>query len=104
MKTKVLLGLIAYFPLVAILLEVLWVFLMFLVLIFSVGDTPYENTPAKERAFSTLAAGPVALGTVVGILGIVMRCPKGLIGWICIVVGTCGCAALLYSCLQGWIR
>ena len=92
-------GLIAYFPLLAIVLEVIWVILMTAALIFSVGDTPYVNDP-NNHTFSRIASLPVLLGTMVGIYGIITRCPNGIAGWICLILGTILCGLILYSCLS----
>jgi len=36
-----------YIPVAAVGLEFVWIFVLFLALIFSVGDTPFVNTPDK---------------------------------------------------------
>lgn len=89
-----------YFPLAAIALQIAWVVLLFMGLIFMVGDTPFTNTPTKEHAFGLLSSLPVAVGLLVGLVALVLRWPSNKLEWISLIAGTLTCAALVYGCLR----
>lgn len=86
----------SYFPLVAIGLEVLWVVVLFLTFIFMVGDAPYTNTGAKEPLLDFIAALPATLGLLLGLVAMVRRWPSRKLEWVCLTVGSLGCAALVF--------
>ena len=93
---------VSYFPLLAVAFEIPWSVLMFAALIFAVGDTPYTNTPGKERAFGIIGTLPVAAGLIIGIIAFTMRWPTRQVEWICLALGTLSCAALLWGGVVGW--
>ena len=62
------------------------------------------NTPAKERLFQFLAALPVSAGGLAGLVAMAMRWPNGKPEWICLIMGTLGCAALVFGFAAGWLR
>jgi hypothetical protein len=90
-----------YLPLAAVALELVWIFLLFMALIFAVGDTPYVNTPDKERFFSLLSVGPAAVGVLFGLIGILLRWPVKIVDWVFLITGTAGCAVLFFLCTNG---
>jgi hypothetical protein len=90
-----------YVPLTAVAAEFVWIVLLFLALIFSVGDTPYVNTPEKSQFFGWLSAIPAAFGAVFGIIGIVLRLPVKTVDWIFLIAGTAVCAGLFFLCTNG---
>jgi hypothetical protein len=90
-----------YLPLVALALEFVWIFLLFLALIFSVGDTPYVNTPDKSHFWSLLSLGPAAVGVLLGLVALILRLPAKTVDWVFLVLGTAGCAGMLYLCAIG---
>jgi hypothetical protein len=90
-----------YLPLAALLLEFVWIFLLFAALVFSVGDTPYVNTPDKSHFFSWLSAVPAAVGVLFGLVGILLRLAVKTVDWIFLIAGMAGCAGLFYLCTNG---
>jgi hypothetical protein len=90
-----------YLPLAALAAEFVWIFLLFVALIFSVGDTPYVNTPDKSHFFNWLSSGPAAAGVLFGVIGILLRLPVKIVDWIFLIAGSAGCAGLLYLCTNG---
>src|SRR5258708_26525875 len=65
-----------YLPIAAVGFEFVWIFVLFLALIFSVGDTPYVNTPEKSRILDTFSAWPAAAGVLFGVVVILFRLPR----------------------------
>lgn len=92
-----------YFPLLAIGLEIAWCVLLFLALIFSVGDTPYTNTEAKNRIYDLIASPPVVAGFVVGIVAVTQGWPSRPLEWICLIAGTVICALLTLGFAYGLV-
>ena len=90
-----------YLPLAALALELVWIFLLFIALVFAVGDTPYVNTPDKARFFSLLSAGPAAAGVVFGVIAILLRLPVKIVDWVFLIAGSAACAGLLFLCTHG---
>ena len=90
-----------YLPLAAIALELAWICLLFLALIFSVGDTPYVNTPAKSHFFDWLSTFPAAAGVLVGLVAILLRLPVKAVDWIFLLVGIAGCVGFVCLCTSG---
>jgi hypothetical protein len=90
-----------YLPVVALGVEFVWIFLLFMALVISVGDTPYVNTPDKSHLFSWLSAIPAAFGVLFGIVGILLRLPVKIMDWIFLIAGSAGCAGLFYFCTNG---
>jgi hypothetical protein len=62
-----------HLPLAALAIEFVWIFLLFMALVFSVGDTPYVNTPDKSHFFNWLSSGPAPVGVLFGVIGILLR-------------------------------
>jgi hypothetical protein len=91
-----------YIPVATVGLEFVWIFVLFLALIFSVGDTPYVNTPDKSRFFDTLSAWPVAAGVLFGAIAILFRLPVKAIDWFFLIAGILVCAGLVYVCVHGF--
>jgi hypothetical protein len=90
-----------YLPLAAIALELAWICLLFLALIFSVGDTPYVNTPDKSHFFDWLSTFPAAAGVLVGLVAVWFRLPVKTVDWVFLIAGSAGCAGLVYLCTNG---
>ena len=90
-----------YLPLAALALEFVWIFLLFIALIFAVGDTPYVNTPDKSNIMSWLSSVPAAAGFLFGLIGILIRLPVKIVDWVFLIAGTAGCAGLFFLCTQG---
>jgi len=90
-----------YIPVAAVGLEFVWIFVLFLALIFSVGDTPYVNTPEKSRFFDTLSALPAAAGVLFGVVASLCRLPVKAIDWFFLIAGILVCAGLVYVCVKG---
>jgi hypothetical protein len=90
-----------YLPLAALAAEFVWIFLLFVALVFSVGDTPYVNTPDKSHLFNWLSSGPAAVGVLLGVIGILLRLPVKIVDWIFLIAGSAGCAGLFYLCTNG---
>jgi hypothetical protein len=90
-----------YLPLAALAAEFVWIFLLFVTLVFSVGDTPYVNTPDKAYVFNWLSSGPAAVGVLSGVIGILLRLPVKIVDWIFLIAGSAGCAGLFYLCAKG---
>jgi hypothetical protein len=90
-----------YLPLAALALDFVWIFLLFVALIVSVGDTPYVNTPDKSHFWNVLSAGPAAVGVLLGLAGLLLRLPAKVVDWVFLILGTAGCAGLLYLCTNG---
>jgi hypothetical protein len=93
-----------YFPLLAIGLEFLWCVALFLGLIFMVGDTPYTSTEAKDRLFDLIASFPIVAGLLVGIVALTQRWPDRKLEWICLIVGSFGCALLAVGFARGLVH
>jgi hypothetical protein len=91
-----------YIPVAAVGLEFVWIFVLFLALIFSVGDTPYVNTPDKSRFFDWLSIWPAVAGGLLGLVGIVLRLPVKTVDWIFLIAGIVACAGLVYLCANGF--
>ena len=90
-----------YLPIAAAGFEFVWIFVLFLALIFSVGDTPYVNTPEKSRFFDTLSAWPAAAGVLLGVVVILFRLAVKAVDWIFLIAGTLVCSGLFYLCVKG---
>ncbi len=90
-----------YLPVAAAGFEFVWIFVLFLALIFSVGDTPYVNTPEKSRILDTFSAWPAAAGVLFGVVVILFRLPVKAIDWFFLIAGILVCAGLVYLCVQG---
>ena len=90
-----------YIPLVALTVEFVWIVLLFMALVFAVGDTPYVNTPAKSHFFSLLSAVPAAAGFLIGLVAILLRLPVHLVDWIFLIAGSALCAILVCLCTTG---
>ena len=90
-----------YLPIAAAGFEFVWIFVLFLALIFSVGDTPYVNTPEKSRTLDTFSAWPAAAGVLFGVVGILFRLPVKAVDWFFLIAGILVCAGLAYLCLKG---
>ena len=91
-----------YPPVAALFVDFVWIFLLFIVLVVSVGDTPYVNTPDKSNLFSWLSAVPAAFGILLGVIGIGLRLPVKMVDWIFLIAGTAGCAGLFCLCTNGF--
>jgi hypothetical protein len=91
-----------YIPVAAVGLEFVWIFVLFLALIFSVGDTPYVNTPDKSRFFDWLSIGPAAGGVLLGLIGVLLRLPVKAVDWFFLIAGILACAGLVYVCTKGF--
>ena len=91
-----------YLPLAAAAGEIPWIILIFLALIFAVGDTPYVNTPGKSRFFDLLSVIPAATGLLFGIVVLLLRWPSNKWDWIALLLGTLGCVAFVLLCLNGF--
>jgi hypothetical protein len=74
---------------------------MFCVFIFMVGDQPFTSTQAKEQMADVIAGIPIAVGLLLGIAGISFRWARRPVEWICLVLGTVICAALVTGCIWG---
>src|SRR5258708_20526591 len=90
-----------YLPIAAVGFEFVWIFVLFLALIFSVGDTPYVNTPEKSRILDTFSAWPAAAGVLFGVVVILFRLPVKVIDWFFLLVGLLVSSGLVYLFLQG---
>ena len=90
-----------YLPVAALVAEIVWIFLLFIALVFAVGDTPYVNTPDKSRVFSWLSSVPAAAGVLFGVIGIGLRLPVKIVDWIFLIAGTAACAGLFCLCTSG---
>ena len=90
-----------YLPIAAAGFEFVWIFLLFLGVIFSVGDTPFVNTPEKSRLFNLLSTFPAAAGLLFGLVAILLRLPVKVIDWFFLVAGSLFCAGLVCLCLKG---
>jgi len=90
-----------YLPIAAAGFEFVWIFVLFLALIFSVGDTPYVNTPEKSRILDTFSAWPAAAGVLFGVVAILFRLPVKAIDWFFLIAGIFVCAGLVYLCVEG---
>jgi uncharacterized integral membrane protein len=85
----------------ALAVEFVWIVLLFIALVFAVGDTPYVNTPDKSHFFNWLSSGPAAVGVLFGVIGILLRLPVKIVDWIFLIAGSAGCAGLFYLCTKG---
>ena len=90
-----------YLRLAALAVEFVWILLLFMALVISVGDTPFVNTPDKSHLFNWLSAGPAAVGVLVGLFAILLRLPAKIVDWIFLIAGSAGCAGLFYLCTKG---
>jgi hypothetical protein len=95
---------VCYFPLMAIGLEVLWVIVLVMGLLFMVGDEPYTNTPAKEHVFDCIAVIPVAVGLLSGLVALACRWPARKWEWIGLILGSLGCGFIVYGFVSGSLR
>jgi hypothetical protein len=89
-----------YFPLLSLVIEVAWCFLLFCAFIFSVGDEPYVNTEAKNRFYDLLCSPPVVFGLAIGLLALTQRWPTRPLEWACLIIGTLLCA--LWTAAFAW--
>jgi hypothetical protein len=90
-----------YLPVTALVAEFVWIVLLFMALVFAVGDTPYVNTPDKSRFFSLLSSVPAAAGVLFGVIAIGLRLPVKMVDWIFLIAGTAACAGLVCLCTSG---
>jgi hypothetical protein len=97
-------ALAAYIPLIAAGAVIPWIFCLFLGLIFSVGDTPYVNTPEKEEVLGYLSALPAVAGLIFGMVAIAMRLPRSAKQWVWLGIGILACAIWCYGCTHGYVR
>jgi hypothetical protein len=98
------LRLVPYLPLLAIGVQIAWIVLLFLGLIFSVGDTPFTNTPAKDRLFDLLASWPSVLGLIIGVVTALTRWPAKNVPGICLALGTLICALFMAGFVRGLLE
>jgi hypothetical protein len=82
----------SYVPLTTIGLQIVWGIVLFLALIFAVGDTPYRNT--NSRLFELVGALPAMGGAILGVIAVVCRWPQNPLDWVCLIGGTLVCCAL----------
>ena len=94
--------LVCYIPVAAVGLEFVWIFVLFLALIFSVGDTPYVNTPDKSRFFDWLSIWPAAAGVLFGLVGLLLRLPVKVVDWVFLIARLAACAGLAFLCTRGF--
>ena len=92
-----------YIPLAAALAVIPWTLILTMGLLFMVGDTPYESTPAKERVFAALAVLPAAVGLLGGVAAVVGRWARRGVEWVGLGLGCLVCGALLYAGVAEWI-
>ncbi|MFY9983331.1 MAG: hypothetical protein WAK31_01175 [Chthoniobacterales bacterium] len=85
---------VCYLPLATIGLQVAWVILLFVALIFAVGDTPYRNTPTNQHLFEFIGTLPAMAGAIFGIIAMVCRWPQNPLDWVCLSGGTLLCFVL----------
>ncbi|MBV8213841.1 MAG: hypothetical protein JOZ08_11560 [Verrucomicrobia bacterium] len=90
-----------YLPAAALVLEFVWIFLLFIALVISVGDTPYVNTPDKSNFFSWLSAVPAGVGVLFGLIAALLRLPVKTVDWIFLIAGSAGCVGLFFLCTNG---
>ena len=83
-----------YLPLATIGLQIAWVVLLFVALIFAVGDTPYKNTPSNQRLFEFIGTLPAIAGSIFGVVAMVCRWPQNRVDWVGLIGGTIVCCAL----------
>jgi hypothetical protein len=83
-----------YVPLATIGLQIVWGIVLFLALIFAVGDTPYKNTPVNGHLFEFIGALPAMGGATFGVIAMVCRWPQNPLDWVCLIGGTLVCCAL----------
>jgi hypothetical protein len=81
--------------------EFVWIFMLFLALIFAVGDTPYVNTPEKTRVLNIFSAGPAAAGVLFGLVAILFRLPVKAVDWFFLIAGILVCSSLVYLLVKG---
>jgi hypothetical protein len=90
-----------YVPLAAIVAEIPWIILLFLGLLFIVGDMPFTATAPRANVFLVAAAMPAIAGLVWGIVGMAVRRARRGIERVCLVLGCLGCAAIVGGVLWG---
>jgi hypothetical protein len=90
-----------YLSVLALIVEFVWIFLLFMALVISVGDTPDVDTPEKSHFCSWLSAVPATFGVVFGVIGIGLRLPVKIVDWIFLIGGSAGCAGLFFLCTNG---
>ena len=83
-----------YVPLATIGLQIAWAILLFVVLIFVVGDTAYRNTSTNQRLFEFIGALPAMAGSIFGVVAIVCRWPQTPLDWVGLIGGTLVCWVL----------
>lgn len=93
-----------YWPLIASLLVLPWALVAFLGLIFSVGDTPYENTPGKAAGLGLIAAIPAIAGLVYGAMRIVRGAARTTAQQTWLWIGTVLCGLWSYGLTIGFIH
>ena len=92
-----------YVPLLALGVEIAWCVLLFLALIFAVGDTPYTNTEAKSRLFDCIASFPVVAVLIIGIIALALKWPTRPLEWGCLLAGTSLCALWTLGFMYGFV-
>ena len=65
-----------YVPLATIGLQVVWVLLVFVALIFTVGDTPHRITSTNQHLFEIIGALPAMAGSIFGVIAMACRWPQ----------------------------
>lgn len=83
-----------YVPLATIGLQIAWVVLLSVALIFTVGDTPYKNTPTNQHLFEFIGTLPAMAGSIFGVIAMTCRWPQNPLGWVCLIGGTLVCCVL----------
>jgi hypothetical protein len=90
-----------YAPLAAVLAEIVWIVMLFAGFIFMVGDKPFTATAAQEQIFQIVAALPAMAGLAVGIVAIASRSARRRAEWVCLILGSAGCALFVGGLLWG---
>ena len=83
-----------YVPLATIGLQVVWVILGFVALIFMVGDTPYRNTSTNQHLSEIIGALPAMAGSIFGVIAMACRWPQNPLDWVGLIGGTLVCWVL----------
>jgi hypothetical protein len=91
-----------YGPLVAVGVEFVWLFGLFLVAWGIEGDSSPENR-ALERAIVLVGVIPAAVGLFLGVVCIKQRWVHRTVQWICLIVGSVICAVFVGSLVWGAI-
>lgn len=89
-----------YLPLAAVVVEMVWLGVMFLGVLFIVGDEPHTTSRIEEQLFDLIAVFPAAAGLLFGIVGIARGWITGTVQWICVIFGLTGC--LIFVGGFGW--